>query len=565
MEKKLLIGVYCRVSSESQKEEGVGLENQKLEGIRFCESKGYDYKIYMDDISGMKNFDERIMFNKMRTDLNNNKINGIWIWNVGRGWRDDRYKWEFIDMFKGDKKLFSMGREFDLTDKNELMMIGMSSLFYDFNRRDLLDNMIGGRRVKWSKGIGFSGGIGFGYKRVKENGESIIVVDEEKSKIVKDIYKTYVRKDILNIKGCWENIIKKYPKYKDELNYDRVYKILRSDRYKGKSVIFDKKEQKEYEFQYDRIIEDEMYDKVKEKDKKIYGNREGNTKNKYLLKGKVRCKCGDKMWVLGGGSSYKYYMCQRNKHINKKIKFGSFKKTEIKEKCEFNSRISVDMLEKNVWEGLFQFLENNKKIKNEYKKRFEKQMGNKNEYVGKKKYYLKELESWNDKKDNNVDLLLDNTLSKSDYKDWKENKFDVKVKEINKRIKEIDSEIGRLEVNESVVDDYINLMKSDLDKEKGVSGFKDKLKKINKYIEEIGVENVDKSNWNIDIKMTQPYVDKGVIEVKDKSKSYILNFSKLIQNNLIYKLTWVFILRVKVKKYFWYNGCVEIEDIQLLK
>ena len=118
MEKKLLIGVYCRVSSESQKEEGVGLENQKLEGIRFCESKGYDYKIYMDDISGMKNFDERVMFNKMRTDLNNNKINGIWIWNVGRGWRDDRYKWEFIDMFKGDKKLFSMGREFDLTDKN---------------------------------------------------------------------------------------------------------------------------------------------------------------------------------------------------------------------------------------------------------------------------------------------------------------------------------------------------------------------------------------------------------------------------------------------------------------
>ena len=60
--------------------------------------------------------------------------------------------------------------------------------------------------------------------------------------------------------------------------------------------------------------------------------------------------------------------------------------------------------------------------------------------------------------------MLDNTLSKSDYKDWKENKFDVKIKEINKRIKEIDSEIGRLEVNESVVDDYINLMKSDLDK-----------------------------------------------------------------------------------------------------
>ena len=347
--------------------------------------------------------------------------------------------------------------------------------------------------------------------------------------------------------------------------YDRVYKILRSDRYKGKSVIFDKKEKKEYEFQFDRIIEDEMYDKVKQKDKKILGNREGNTKGKYLLKGKVKCKCGDTMWVLGGGKSYKYYMCQRNKHINKKLQFGSFKKSEVKEKCEFNSRISVDMLEKYVWEGLFEFLENNTKIKNEYKKRFDKQMGNKNEFIGKKKYYEKELESWNDKKDSNVDLLLDNTLSKSDYKGWKENKFDVKVEEINLRLKEINDEIGRMEINESVVDDYINLMKSDLDKEKEVKGFKDKLKKINKYIDEIGVENVEKNKWNLDIKMTQPYIDKGIIEVKDKSKSYILNFSKLIQNNLIYKLKWMFVIRVKVKKYFWYNGDVEIEDVVLLK
>ena len=162
-------------------------------------------------------------------------------------------------------------------------------------------------------------------------------------------------------------------------------------------------------------------------------------------------------------------------------------------------------------------------------------------------------------------MLLDNTLSKKDYKDWIKNRYDVKVKEINKRLKEIESEMGRIEVKESVVSDYIDLMNSDLDKEKSVRGYKDKLKKINKYIEEIGVENVEKNKWNLDIKMTQPYIDKGIIEVKDKSKSYILNFSKLIQNNLIYKLDWLFILRVKVKKYFWYNGDVEVEDIQLLK
>jgi site-specific DNA recombinase len=528
MGKKLIVGVYCRVSSTIQKEEGVGLDNQKLEGIKFCESKGFDYKVYMDDISGMKDFDQRKMFNKMRKDLNDKKINGVWIWNVGRGWRDDRYKWEFIDMFKGDSKLFSMGREFNFKDKNDLMMVGMSSLFYDFNRRDLLDNMIGGRRVKWSRGVGYSGGVIFGYKRIKENGESIIVVDEERSEVVKDIYKTYLRKDVLNIKECWERIIKKYPKYKEELMYDRVYKILRSERYKGKSVIFDKKEKKEYEFQFDRIIDDELYEKRYKKDKKTLGVRvANNTKEKYLLKGKMKCKCGDNMWIMGS-KTYKYYMCQRNLFNRKKKDFDSFKKSEVKDKCEFNSRISVESLERVIWSGLYEFLENSERLKGEYKIRYEKDLGNKNEFIGKKKYYQKELDSWNSKKNNNVDLLLDNTLSKEDFNNWKENKFEVEVETIKNRLVEIDNELNKLELSESMVDSYIELMREDLNKEKDLTGFKDKLKKINKYVDEIKVENVGSNKWNLDVKLFQPFMEDNLIELRDKSKDYILNFNKLI-------------------------------------
>ena len=563
MGKKLIIGVYCRVSSTIQKEEGVGLDNQKEEGIKFCESKGFDYKVYMDDISGMKDFNEREMFNKMRKDLNDNKINGIWIWNVGRGWRDDRYKWEFIDMFKGDSKLFSMGREFNFKDKNDLMMVGMSSLFYDFNRRDLLENMKGGRRVKWSRGVGFSGSVGFGYKRIKENKESVIVVDDIRSEIVKDIYKVYLRKDVLNIIDCWERILKKYPNYKDELTYDKVYKILRSDRYKGKRVLFDKEENKEYEFEYERIIDDELYLKREKKDKKIYGVRKGNnSKNKYLLKGKMKCRCGDSMWIMGS-KTYKYYMCNTKNYNRKKKDFLNVEKSTLSE-CEYNSRISVESLEKVIWDGLYQFLENSKRLKEEYKKRFESQLGNKNEFIGKKKYYQKELEGWNNKKDNNVDLLLDNTLSKSDYKNWKDNKFDVKVDEINKRLKEIDNELNKLELSENVVENYIELLREDLNKESGLSGFKDKLKKINKYVDEIVVENIDKNKWNLDVKLLQPFNEENSIELGDKSKNYILTFNRLIQNNLIYKLEWMFIVRFKITKLFWYKGEYIINELKII-
>ena len=534
MEEKLLIGVYCRVSSLSQKEEGVGLENQKEEGIRFCESKGFDYRVYMDDISGMKNFDERKMFNELRKDLLDKKINGIWIWNVGRGWRDDRYKWEFIDLInQSNGKLFSMGREFDLNDKNDLMIVGMSSLFYDFNRRDLLDNMIGGRRVKWSKGVGFSGGVGFGYKRIKEKGESIIVIDEDRSKVVKDIYKTFVRKDVLNIKDSWGRIIKKYPQYKDEINYDKHYQILKSDRYKGKRILVDKKLDKEYEFKYERIIEDEMYDKVKNKWKKIYGVRKGNSKSKYLLKGKMKCQCGENMWLLGGSGKYKYYHCNSKKYDNKKEKFNSFKGKDYKGKCKYNnnSKIGLELIEKVVWDSLYKFLDNSETLKNEYKKRYEKKLGNKNSFVGKKKYYEMKLEEWEEMKNNNVSYLLNNTLNEKDFKDWKKNKFDVEVDKIKLRLKEIDKELSKMELNENVVEDYIEIMKSDLEKEKSLSGFKDRLKKINQYIEEIVVKNKDKNNWVLDIKLSQNLNDNGVIEVNEKSKNLYINFVQTYQKN----------------------------------
>ena len=45
------IGVYCRVSGLSQRE-NTSLENQKSLGIRFCKSSGYEYEVYTDVESG---------------------------------------------------------------------------------------------------------------------------------------------------------------------------------------------------------------------------------------------------------------------------------------------------------------------------------------------------------------------------------------------------------------------------------------------------------------------------------------------------------------------------------
>ena len=46
------IGIYCRVSSYSQKSEGYSIDNQRVRGIEYCDKMGYDYEIFEDVISG---------------------------------------------------------------------------------------------------------------------------------------------------------------------------------------------------------------------------------------------------------------------------------------------------------------------------------------------------------------------------------------------------------------------------------------------------------------------------------------------------------------------------------
>ena len=69
------IGIYCRVSSYSQKSEGYSIDNQRVRGIEYCDKMGYDYEIFEDVISGSivnrKGLDE--LFGKVLMG----EINGI--------------------------------------------------------------------------------------------------------------------------------------------------------------------------------------------------------------------------------------------------------------------------------------------------------------------------------------------------------------------------------------------------------------------------------------------------------------------------------------------------------
>ena len=118
--------------------------------------------------------------------------------------------------------------------------------------------------------------VKFGLKKVK--GE--VFIDEEESKIVKDIFKTFLYKNIRNVKELTSKINKKWgKKYLDS----SMKRWLEYEGYNG--VIKQKYKEFKIETKIVKLIDDETFNLVKKKLKKLYDVRKGRENSEYLLKG----------------------------------------------------------------------------------------------------------------------------------------------------------------------------------------------------------------------------------------------------------------------------------------
>ena len=108
----------------------------------------------------------------------------------------------------------------------------------------------------------------------------------------------------------------------------------------------------------------------------------GNSKEIYLLKGKVCCEdCGKKMWIEGSGKmvngkSYRYYRCSGYKEFWKNKRRGiEVNDDELCDSGLRGNKISKDKLDEIVWNGLFRILMNSDIIIKDFKKRYNSEVG----------------------------------------------------------------------------------------------------------------------------------------------------------------------------------------------
>lgn len=559
------VGIYCRVSSKNQKDDGSSLDFQKEMGVKFCKDKGYEYEVFSEVVSGVKLGVDREVFLKLEEKIFDGEIEGIWLYDWDRMIRDVEVMLYFRRLVEDSGiKVFVGWEEKNILEGSGELEFGLSSVFSEYWKRKLVRVMKEGRNKRWREGRGL-GKIGFGFK--SEGGE-ISLIDEE-CDVVKDMYDYFLYKNVKKY-GDVERLIEK--KYGKEINGKRIVynglvsRVLGNKKYNGK-LVFNTEKDGVFEFELDKVVDDDVFNSVNEKLKFVKGIRKGNSKEIYLLKGKCFCgDCGKSMWIEGSGKlvkgkSYRYYRCSSYKEIWKSKRRG----IEVDENSLCNSgvrgnKISKDKLDDIVWNGLFRILINSDVIIKDFKKRYNSEVGLKDRFIGKKGYYDRELKKLDVRKNKLMNLYLDGDVSDEDYKSWIKDEYEVNKEEILKKRKGINSEIIKYGYVDKI-ENWMDYMKEEILKDYNIERKEDKKRILDKYVEKVFIKEIKeegKKRFEIELgiklgkeRVSVEYeVDRKKISLKNKRDNfYILNNELVLGCNLIYKNRFI----VKVKLDVWWS------------
>ena len=499
------VGVYCRVSSENQKDNS-SLESQKELGIKFCKDKGFEYEVFSEVVSGVKMGGDREVFLKLEEKIFDGEIGGIWLYDWDRMIRDVEVMLYFRKLVEdNDIRVFVGFEEKNILEGSGELEYGLSSVFSEYWKRKLVRVMKEGRNKRWREGRGL-GNIGFGFESV--NG--VVGLVKEECDVVRDMYNYFLYKNVKKYADVERMIESKYGK---KVNGKRVVysglisRVLGSKKYNGE-LVFETDKDGEFKFELEKVVDDEVFEAVIEKLKFVKGIRGGNSKEIYLLKGKVCCEdCGKKMWIEGSGKmvngkSYRYYRCSGYKEFWKNKRRGiEVNDDELCDSGLRGNKISKDKLDEIVWNGLFRILMNSDIIIKDFKKRYNSEVGLKDRFIGKKGYYERELKKLNDRKNKIMNLYLDGDISDVDYKDWIKNEFEVSKKEIEKKQRGIEGEIVKYGYVDKI-DSWMSYMKEEMLKDYYIERREDKRRILDKYVYSVFVkEIIEEDKKRFEIKM----------------------------------------------------------------
>lgn len=355
--KKVIVGLYPRVSTEDQSRFGHSLDEQECRMKQLCEFKNYEiFKVYREEGVSAKNTN-RPKFQEMIEDVKQGKINKIIIFKLDRLTRsiqDLENICKFLDKYNCG--LESISEEINTSSANGKFFVRMITILAQLEIERTSERTKVGLVGAIKQGH-ISGRPPLGY--VKKNGSKKIFIDEVQADVVRRIFKLY-------LDGMSVCSICKLFKEENVLNRrwptTTVDKILSNQLYIGNSE-YGKRTNNEIQIFKNvvpAIIDKTTFDMVQKRKEKNLKNFK--RKATYIFMQKIICpKCNK---VMGGTSStsknkekHLYYKCNccKNRINEKKIE---------KELMEFlNDMLDFFLIIDNSFKPTL-----NKDVENEIKK-----------------------------------------------------------------------------------------------------------------------------------------------------------------------------------------------------
>ena len=412
--------ILARVSTLKQEKEGLSLKDIQLPELReyatkkdfevakeFVFSESADYKI-------RKKFNEMIDFVKQNEDI-----------KAIISYRVDRITRNYRDAVKIDELRLDYGKEIHFVYDH--LIINKDSVGRDIQDWDLKvflakqylnrlkEDAINTAKFKISKNE-WPGRAPYGYKNItKDDGSKWIVINEPEAEIVEKMYQWYstssysmleVRNKIKEVFGL-------------DFSKGKIDFILKSPFYCG-TMIYDGQE---YPHNYDRIIDEELFNKVQEIKAGFNKKRFKYAGLSFPYRGLIKCAdCGclitPERKIKKSGKVYHYYHCTQYNG-----KHGAEWLTEDDLTKQFVSVFDKLQMPPDVVEDIATSLKNSHKDKSEFHQSLLSR------YQSEYKKYEKRIEgAWEDK--------LDGSITES-YYEKKRKDYRVKQKAINKKIEKL--------------------------------------------------------------------------------------------------------------------------------
>lgn len=356
--------IYVRVSTDEQKDQGHSIEEQ-ISILEEMVRKGHNLEksevLVINDAGYSANNPKRPGYTKLKELVREKEVDYLYVTKLDRLNRDLMEGFTFLlEATQSEVTIVLPTEIINLQIPEKELSVIIRLIFAYFESRMASVRTKSGMAGGLKKGLYSLGGqVPFGFKRTENN---VIVKDEEKQHIVKNIIDDYIQTPL-----SINQIALKY-----ELAYRTVDNILMSDIYKG--II--KYDEQEYVADEQPYINTEIEKAIKTK-KQIYAKK---NKYIYLFKNKLYCsKCFSVLkqkCTVKTNETYLYYRCENKDCLDYKKQINEVKAISLlntfTDKCLiYNTRFDK-VADNNIIEQISIICKRIEILKKQEKKNLEK-------------------------------------------------------------------------------------------------------------------------------------------------------------------------------------------------